>query len=167
MPTAVTHVLLTIIAVDILRDYVFKHKHLLNMKVLLFAGVMGLAPDIDIPLYWLLKNILGLDIGWFHRTFTHSVFIPLIFLALALIYSKRHKVMVLFAVASFAWTFHIGLDMVFAGYAMPFWPLSTTAVGLDILGRLGWPDLMEGLDALLLLGWLLHEEIRHKISDFI
>lgn len=167
MPTAVTHVLLTIISVDLYRDYFFKHKRMITMKMLLWAGVFGLLPDIDIPIYWLLKNIIGLPVEWFHRTFTHSFLIPLILLILAIILQKMHKASIMLAIASFAWSLHIILDLLLMGYAIPFWPFYNIEVGVGILDRIGWPALMEGIDALLLLGWLWHEELKHKISDFI
>lgn len=56
MPLAVTHVLLTIILVDLFRDYIMKnHKKYLTLHTIMIAGIAGLLPDIDIPLFWLLN----------------------------------------------------------------------------------------------------------------
>ncbi|MFH1409295.1 MAG: metal-dependent hydrolase [Nanoarchaeota archaeon] len=167
MPTAVTHVLLTIISVDIYRDYFYKHKDLISLKMLLWAGIIGLMPDIDIPIYWLLNNVLKLSVPWFHRAFSHTFLIPLLLVILAFVFREKHRTSIMFAIASFAWTGHLLLDMIFAGYAPIFWPFSKVEIGLDLLTRIGWPALQEGIDAVLLIAWLWHEEWKHKISDFI
>jgi len=53
MPTAVTHVILTIILLDLFRDYLMKnHKRYLTLHTLFIGGVAGLLPDIDILLGW-------------------------------------------------------------------------------------------------------------------
>jgi len=167
MPTAVTHVLLTIIAVDLYRDYFYKHKKVITLHMVFLGGVFGLIPDIDIPIYWLLKNVFGISVGFFHRTYTHTFLIPLALLLFAVLFHKRHKLSIMLGIASFAVSFHIILDLVLMGYVAPFWPLSDITVGLGLLDRLAWPALMEGIDAILLLGWLWHEEKKHRITDFI
>ena len=55
MPLAVTHVLLTIIMVDLYRDYITKHKGYFTLHTVFIAGFAGLLPDIDIPLNWILN----------------------------------------------------------------------------------------------------------------
>lgn len=49
MPLAVTHVLLTIIAVDLFRDYFLKNKRYFTIHTVFIAGIAGLLPDMDLP----------------------------------------------------------------------------------------------------------------------
>ncbi len=167
MPQAVVHVLFTIIAIDLFRDHILKDKHKLPLHYVLIGGVAGLLPDIDVPLFWLLK-ILGIDVPWFHRVITHTFFFILIFLAISLIYfDLNRKVSKLFAVIAFGVSFHILLDYVFVGTITPFYPFYDAAYGLNLIGKLNLPLLAEGMEAIVLLLWLWHEEKTHKISDFI
>ncbi len=166
MPFAVTHVLLAIILVDFYRDYVAKHKKYFTLHTIFIAGLAGLLPDIDIPLKWFL-NFFGLNIV--HGTITHTLLFGLIFLIPGLILwrNKKHKEAVYFFVACFGILFHIFLDFLFAGYGiMFFYPLSNAAYGLTLLQNLSF-KFFAGIDAIILLAWLWHEEIKHKISDFI
>jgi membrane-bound metal-dependent hydrolase YbcI (DUF457 family) len=168
MPFAVTHVLLTIILVDLYRDYVAKHKKYFTMHTLFIAGFAGLLPDIDIPLN-LILNPFGVSIP--HGTITHTPIFGLIFLIPAFIlwHQKKHKVAVYFFVISFGILFHILLDYLFridAYGIMLFYPFSSTAYGLNLLQNVSYM-FFAGVDAILLLAWLWHEEIKHKISDFI
>jgi|TARA_B100001971_G_scaffold51296_1_gene46469 membrane-bound metal-dependent hydrolase YbcI (DUF457 family) len=168
MPQAVVHVLFAIIAIDLFRDYVIKNKRKIPLFFVFSGGIAGLLPDADIPIYWLLNNLLGIQIEWFHRTITHSLFFPLMFFIIALLFlliNKRYSIF--FAIITFGVSLHIFLDFALAGYIMPFYPLSTATYGLDLLSKLGIISIMEGIDAIVLLLWLWHEEAKHKISDFI
>lgn len=168
MPQAVVHVLLTIICIDLFRDYVVKDKKKIPLHLVFIGGVAGLLPDIDIPMSWLVNDIFNFGVPIVHRTFTHTLFFPLIILAVSLAFLKfDKKKSILFGVIAFGVFFHLVLDMIFAGYVMPFYPLSFYKVGLDLVGKIGLPSLIEGLEAFILLGWLWHEEKKHKISDFI
>jgi membrane-bound metal-dependent hydrolase YbcI (DUF457 family) len=169
MPLAVTHVLLTIIIVDLYRDYVAKHKKYFTLHTVFIAGFAGLLPDIDIPLNWVL-NIFGA--GIIHRTITHTPLFAFIFLMPAFIfwYYKKHKIAVYFFVTSFGVLFHILLDFLFTGDGfgiMFLYPLSNEMFDLNLLSSLANPQIAAGVDAIILLLWLWHEEIKHKISDFI
>jgi membrane-bound metal-dependent hydrolase YbcI (DUF457 family) len=171
MPLAVTHVILTIIALDIYRDYFLvkkKLKKLIPLRYIFYGGVAGLLPDIDIPLTWLVNN-LGIYAGDLHRLFTHSIFFPLIFLTISYIFylNKNNKLAVLFGIFTFGTFFHIFLDYLLSGGVMLLYPLSNTLSGFDILGKLALNNAEAALDAFILLGWLWHEEKRHKISDYI
>ena len=52
MALAVTHVLLTIIVLDLLRHYVFDKKKFPRYLVVI-GGIAGLVPDIDILFNWI------------------------------------------------------------------------------------------------------------------
>ncbi|MCH8003029.1 MAG: metal-dependent hydrolase [Nanoarchaeota archaeon] len=165
MPFAVTHVLLTIILVDLYRDYITKYKKYFTLHTIFIAGVAGLLPDIDIPLNWLL-NFFGLGIA--HGTITHTPLFGLIFLIPAFIlwHQKKHKTAMYFFVVCFGILFHIFLDLIFGAGILIFYPLSDFTFGLNIainFSRMA----SAGMDAIILLLWLWHEEIKHKISDFI
>ena len=174
MPLAVTHVLLTIILVDLFRDYILKnHKKYLTLHTLMVAGIAGLLPDIDIPLNWILGSF-GKTIAMLqHGGLTHTPFFALIFLIPAIILwrKKKHKTAVYFFVITFGILLHISLDYLLGGGMyegiMWFWPISSQMFKIHLLQYSNMPNLFEGIDAILLLGWLWHEEIKHKISDFI
>ena len=168
MPQAVVHVLFTIIALDLFRDYLIKDKKKLPLHYVFIGGIAGLLPDIDVPLFWLLNNFLGFDIPWFHRQITHTFLFIAVFLAISLIYfDLNKKVSKLFAVITFGVAFHILLDYLFVGLITPFYPFSYAAYGLNLFGRTELPLAVEGFEAIVLVVWLWHEEKRHKISDFI
>src|SRR3989338_2992064 len=98
MPQAVMHILLAIIVLDLFRDYMVKNKKEVPLSFIFIGGIAGLLPDIDIPLFWLVNNFLGIQVEWFHRTFSHSIFFPLIFLIVSLvIYRFNKKYSLLFA----------------------------------------------------------------------
>lgn len=175
MPNSVTHVLLAIILADLYRDYVTKHRKYFTMNTILLAGVAGLLPDIDIPLNWLF-NLLSLGpipSILQHGGITHTPFFGLIFLipAIFLLKNKEHKKSMYFFVVSFGILLHIFLDYLLGGGnlegIMFFWPVSTTQFKIHLLSGFGISDFPQALDALILLAWLYHEEIKHKIRDFI
>lgn len=168
MPQAVVHVLFTIIALDLVRDYLIKDKRKVPLHYVFIGGFAGLLPDIDIPLFWFLSNILGLGVPWFHRTITHTIFFPMIFLLVGVAYYwYSQRITMLFAIISFGTGFHVLLDYLFTGTIMPFYPFSFKAVGLNLFGIANMEAFAAGVEAIVLLAWLWHEERRHRISDFI
>lgn len=168
MPQAVVHVLFTIIALDLFRDHFLKDKKKLPLHLVFIGGVAGLLPDIDVPLFWLLNNFLGFNVPFFHRIFTHTFLFILIFLAIALIYLDfNKKASILFFVIAFGVGFHVFLDWSLVGGVAPFYPFSDASYGLGLVARTNLPLAVEGLEAIVLLWWLWHEEKTHKIRDFI
>jgi len=168
MPFAVAHVLAAIILVDLYRDYFAKHKKYFTLHTIFIAGVAGLLPDIDIPLNWFL-NFFGLNIV--HGTITHTPLFALIFLIPAFILwrQKKHKVAMYFFVVCFGILLHISLDFLFTGDGfgiMFLYPFSAQMFDLNLLPSLS-RTFTAGIDAIILLLWLWHEEMKHKISDFI
>lgn len=168
MPQAVVHVLFTIIVLDLFRDHFLKDKKKIPLHYIFIGGVAGLLPDIDVPLFWILNNFLGINVPWFHRIFTHTFLFIGIFLVLSLIfYGINKKWSELFAIITFGVAFHLLLDWFFTGGIAPFYPFFSAAYGLNVFGMLKMPLAAEGLEAIVLLWWLWHEEKTHKISDFI
>jgi len=173
MPFAVTHVLTSIIFVDLYRDYIAKHKRYFTLHTIFIAGLAGLLPDIDIPLGTFL-GLFGKELG--HRTITHTPFFALLFLIPAIIlwHHKKHKHAMYFFVTTFGILMHLLLDFLLvpdtAGGVLLFYPLSYADFSIGILGNitpLKTVNLFAAIDALILMLWLWHEEIKHKISDFI
>jgi hypothetical protein len=62
MPLAVTHVLLTIIAIDIFR-HAFKKKELIPLGYLLIGGIAGLLPDIACLITYRYNKKAGILLG--------------------------------------------------------------------------------------------------------
>ncbi|MBW2976616.1 metal-dependent hydrolase [Candidatus Woesearchaeota archaeon] len=168
MPFAVTHVLLAIILVDLYRDYIAKHRKHFTLHTVFIAGLGGLLPDIDIPLNFFL-NFFGLGIA--HGGITHTPALGLIFLIPAFILwrQKKHKAAMYFFAICLGMLSHISLDYLFRvdNYGiMLFYPFSTAGFGLNLFSEVT-PTFLAGIDGIILLAWLWHEEIKHKISDFI
>jgi membrane-bound metal-dependent hydrolase YbcI (DUF457 family) len=174
MPYAVTHVILTIIIVDLFRDYVMvKHKKYFTLHTIMVAGIGGLLPDIDIPISWA-AEFLGISMPWItHGGFTHMpVFALLFFLpGIVLWIKKNYKLATYMFVLSFGIFFHIFLDYLLGGGAgegvMWFWPLSDAVFKIHLLHAWGISNIVHAIDAIILLAWLWHEETKHKILDFI
>jgi membrane-bound metal-dependent hydrolase YbcI (DUF457 family) len=165
MVQAVAHMLIPMIVVDLIRDHVLKvKKHYLSNKYVLVAGVAGLLPDIDIVISILFFHDLSI-----HRTFTHSIWVPIGLLIATLIFYKMKKMsyfkFTLMALVGVS--FHIFLDYVFTGWISLFIPLNSTLYGLNILPVSQAYLLYSSIDAVLLFFWLIHEELTHKLSDFI
>lgn len=168
MPQAVVHVLFTIIVLDLFRDHFLRDKKKIPLHYIFIGGVAGLLPDIDVPLFWVLNNFLGIDVLWFHRVFTHTfIFIGLFLLAALIFYKINKKWSEISAIITFGVAFHLLLDWFFTGGIAPFYPFSGAVYGLNVFGMLKVPLAAEGLEAIVLLWWLWHEEKTHKISDFI
>jgi membrane-bound metal-dependent hydrolase YbcI (DUF457 family) len=171
MPYAVTHVLIPIVIADIIRDYIVKKKF--SLYYIFIAGIAGLILDLDLLVYWIIN--LFTYVPEIHRTFTHTIFLPLFFFILAFIVSKKAKIFKLnlklvLLMISLGLFVHLLLDFIIYGYIIPLYPLVYTKMGLNLVQHL--PTFIQGsfmpaLDAFILVIWLLHEEIKHKISDFI
>ncbi|MBI2140144.1 metal-dependent hydrolase [Candidatus Woesearchaeota archaeon] len=170
MPQAVVHVILTIIALDLIRDYAIKKRKFIPLHYLFLGGIFGLLPDADIPVYWLAKNILGYEAVWFHRTITHSLLFPfaaILLAALAFSFARKKRLWLFFAVMAFGFSMHLLLDGILTGYIPLFYPFSEARFGINLLGRIGWPAIVEGLEAVILLIWLYDLDRRHRLRDYL
>ncbi len=174
MPLAVTHVLFSIILVDLYRDYFTKHKKYFTLHTLLIAGIGGLLPDIDV-VFSMISKTFNLNMPWLlqHGGITHTLFFGLLFIIPGIILWKKrkHKQAMYFHVITLGIFLHIFLDYLIGGGGfegiMWFFPFSLQGWKLHILKYFGMSNMPQALDAIILLGWLWHEERRHKISDFI
>jgi membrane-bound metal-dependent hydrolase YbcI (DUF457 family) len=178
MPQAVTHFLIPVILLEIFRDFIIKDKKSFSIQYVFIGGLAGLLPDLDIAAYYLL-SFFGFTINEIHRTFSHNLFFPLIFVILGLVFynfkgkrlGKHHlKLRNIFFVIAFGIFIHLFLDATVSGVIMPLYPLFDFSFGLNLIGLL--PALWQGtimptLDAIILILWMIYIEIKHKISDII
>lgn len=173
MPFAVTHVILTVILVDLVRDYLIKNnKRYFTLHTIMIAGIGGLLPDIDLPINWILKYFgYSFEIMQ-HGGLTHTIFFGLVFLIPAFIFlkNKKHKISGYFFVITLGILFHIFLDYLLGGGnlegIMFFWPFSTQAYKIHLLLKFESITPFISIDAIILLLWLWHEEIKHKLKNF-
>lgn len=184
MPYAVTHILFPIILLALFRDYYIKKRDRKNFPLhyVLLAGIGGALPDIDIPISFAL-NIFGVESWQIHKTFTHSLLFPGIFVLGFVLLNRaspsaricnitRHKLklsLISLMLGIGALT-HILLDSLFSELAYFYYPFSNKAFGTNLLAFLQ-PELQDGalklLDGILLLAWIVYLELKHRISDFI
>lgn len=164
MPYAVTHMLVPMILLDMIRDKILKlRKKDLPNKYILIAGIFGILPDIDVPL-----SLLALGDLSVHRTFTHTVWVPLFFfVGFSLFYIlKNQKWFKIFLMCFVGVSTHIFLDVLLAGSASLFYPLSGTIYGLNVFPINKMYLLYASMDALLLFFWFARMGLRKRISDF-
>ncbi|MEK6792508.1 MAG: metal-dependent hydrolase [Nanoarchaeota archaeon] len=180
MPQAVTHVLIPIILLSIFRHiYQKRTNKKFPLQYVLIGGIAGVIPDLDIPLFWIM-NQFNYTYEQIHRTFMHTIFVPIIFLVLALIskYTIKRKIgrnklsiTIILLLCALGSVIHLTLDATLAGYITPFYPLSNIQIGTGFPFTI-LPDAMAifflaTLDGVLFILWILYLEIKHKISDFI
>lgn len=172
MPLAVTHVLLTIILVDLYRDYYLKNRKYFTLHTIFIAGIGGLLPDIDIPINWILEAT-GNTISYMnHGGITHTPFFALLFVIPGILLWKKEyqKYACYFFVIAFGIMLHITLDYIIGGGAyegvMWLFPVSTQTWKLHIISFFQVKDIPAALDAIILILWLWHEEAKHKIKEF-
>ena len=164
MAHAVTHILFVIVLLDLFRHYVFG-KRKFPRYLLVVGGIAGLAPDVDIPLGWIYNLFTDTAVN-LHGNFTHSIIFPLIFLIVAgiLHYQDNMKWAKIFYVIAVGLFIHLLLDCMFGGYTTFLWPLS---INTGFCPQWGLQGYAQSIDAIILVVWLVHEEINHKISDYI
>ncbi len=184
MPQAVTHILVPILLTAIFRDFYLRKrdkKHF-PLHYVLFAGLGGVLPDIDFILSLILA-LFGVENWYIHKTFSHSLFFPLILFFLFLILKPVHakakicnigkhnlKLSTIFLMLSFGVLVHIMLDSLFGHMAYFFYPFSMNDYGINLISYLpqGFQSIaMPLLDGVLLVIWIIYLEAKHKISDFI
>ena len=88
MPNAVTHILIPIVILELIRDYVIKDRKKFPLHYILIGGIAGLLPDIDVAVYWIINIFVKIPLNEVHRTFSHTLFLPLLFLILGLLTFK-------------------------------------------------------------------------------
>ena len=165
MALAVTHIILTIVVLDLLRHYVFGKKNFPRYLIVV-GGIAGILPDIDIPLSWTYNLIFGTSVN-LHGMFTHSIIFPVLFLLIGvgLHYGKNEKWAKIMYVISFGLFFHLALDCLYGGYKTFLWPFSMSTGGF--CPQWGISNHATSIDAIILVTWLIHEEMHKRIRDYI
>jgi membrane-bound metal-dependent hydrolase YbcI (DUF457 family) len=178
MPQAVTHILIPIILLSLFRNFFVKNKKSFPIYYVLIGGITGLIPDIDIAVYYVL-SFFGFGFEEIHRTFSHSIFLVLLFLALGFLFykfkskwlGKHHlKLSIIFFVISFGTFTHLLLDGIIQGELFLFYPFWNFDFGLDLISLfpLAWQEtIIPVIDGVLLTGWLIYMGIKRNIKDFI
>lgn len=162
MALAVTHVILTILILDLFRHYVFGLKRF-PRYLLVIGGIAGLIADIDVPITWLYNWFIGS--ANFHGVFSHSIIFPMIFLIAGVIfyYNQKSSWSRICGIISAGLFLHLFLDCLFGGYTTFLWPLN---ISTGFCPQWGIGSYASGIDAILLVFWLTHEEIHKKIKDY-
>lgn len=184
MPYAVTHILVPILLLALFRDVYLKRKEKAHFPLhyVLIGGLGGVLPDTDVIIS-IVFNLIGVGEWNVHKTFTHSLFFPVIFFLLFLVFRNvranakvcnlgRHKlkISVIFFMLSLGTLIHIILDASLGSPAYFFYPFSSVDYGINLINYL--PEYLQGmffplLDGILLVIWIAYLELKHRISDFI
>ncbi|HLC31314.1 MAG TPA: metal-dependent hydrolase [Candidatus Nanoarchaeia archaeon] len=178
MPQAITHILAPIVILALIRNYCIQKKKPFSLRYVVLAGLGGALPDID-HLAFILLYKTGIPLDHIHRTFTHSIFFPLIFLVAGLVIahtpwntSTFHKLKI--SLVCYALTFgiltHLALDYLIVGTIMPFYPLSNLQIGLDLINLLPPPinlTIIPLIEGIILVLWLIHLEFKNKLQNAI
>ncbi len=175
MPHAIFHIIFAIFVAELIREYLVKDKKKFPAHYIFIAGIAGALPDFDVAAFWVL-NFLGYTLAEVHRTFTHTLFVPALFLILAFLtwnfknkwLGERHmKLHGIFLMIVLGVMVHLILDSIIAGVIVPLYPFSDFAAGLnlaDLLPGTLRPLFEPCLDAGIFILWLFWLEYKHKIS---
>jgi membrane-bound metal-dependent hydrolase YbcI (DUF457 family) len=178
MPQAVTHFIIPVLLLELFRELLVKKKKSFPAHYIFIGGLAGLLPDFDVAAYYIL-SFFGFTIQEVHRTFSHTLFVPLLFMFLGLVFYKfknkelgeHHlKLSNIFFVIAFGTFMHLLLDAIISGIVMPFYPFLNFTIGLNLISLfpMQWQStILPTLDAILLILWMIYLEAKHKISRFI
>ncbi|MBI5872247.1 metal-dependent hydrolase [archaeon] len=168
MPLAVTHMLFAIVVADIIRDYILKDKRRFSLLFVLIAGIGGLLPDLDIAVFWIISLFKQVALSEVHRIYTHTLFLPIAFFILCLLFRKKRFLKMLFLMLALGSFIHLFLDGILSGLIAPLFPFSSWQLGLNLVPwEMFGGTFYGGLDALILTAWLIHEYLKHNIKDYI
>jgi len=179
MPFATTHILVAIILVELYRDYFVKNNKKFPRYYILIAAIGAIIPDLDFALYYILY-FFGFSLEQIHRTFLHTLFIPLILFLIGIFFWKleiKHKqfakkhitLPTTFFILSAMSLLHLILDFTLAGSVMPLYPFSNYTIEINLIEffPLAWQEtILPVLDAVLLLLWIFWMEFKLKINNY-
>ena len=165
MPFAVTHILTSLFSTDFYRKKILKRKDF-PLWLVLMGGIAGLLPDADYLVYWILKPFLDIQPSDVHGFYTHTFFIPLAILLIALILIKYKTTFHTLIIIAMGYTTHLILDGIFEQAKPLLYPLSSATLGLGLIPGAQMVSVFISLDAVLLVLWLIYEWRTKKIRDF-
>ena len=170
---------MAIILIELFREYIIKNNNKFPRYYILIAAIGAIIPDLDIGAYYVL-SFFGFTIEQIHRTFFHTMFIPLILFLIGIFiyktkiknkeFGKRHiNLHTTFFILSAGALLHLILDFTLAGSIQPFYPLTNYALAFNLINL--FPQAWEGLilptiDAILLIFWLFWMQFKLKIDDY-
>jgi hypothetical protein len=176
MTLPVTHILVPIFIVETYRRYCARKKGKTFSKWwVLIAGFLGGAPDFDILYGWFMLGTLD---PIYHRTITHSMFIPLAALVVGAVIYFFYRSSVLKYVgwkvsysllflATIGFSTHVLLDGI-TGFVKWFYPLDFTIVLPGVMNLINTKTRAAILDGVLLLAWLSYDEdLFNDVLDFL
>jgi len=166
MVQAVLHIIIPLVILDLIRHYYFNKSF--PRYIVLIGGIAGLLPDIDVPISWILSLLTNTTIS-IHGQITHTVLFALPFLILSgILYTKTKKLFtkkdykpLIYLVIGMGILTHIFLDCLAGGNSF-LWPISTVNYCPTIIAQ----SIVPGLDAILLVLWLIHEETHNMVKDY-
>ena len=169
MPYAVTHVLSTVLLVDLFRH----HAYHFPRKYLIAVAFFALFPDLDIVFGTLYRLLQGDTLKHalvnghaYHGLWTHNFIIPVMLGLIALLLYLMHyrTATLVLGLLAFGWFFHVFLDLIAHGisYPMMLWPFYKGPLFEGVLPLEG----LAPLDAVLFLLWITHEELAHRIKEY-
>ena len=125
-----------------------------------------MLPDIDVLFYWITSGVFTYT--EVHRVFTHNFVVGIgIFLIGLVVLKYKDKIGKVLMVIGFGWFLHVLMDGVLNGTVYPLYPVSNVAWGLNLLpATLLSGTLYAGIDAILLVLWLVYEYWQHNIKDY-
>ena len=166
MPYTTTHVLVSILLIELYIHFFVRDKKNLPKYYILVAAIGGITPDLEYVLQY----------PDMHAAFMHSLFVPLIFIVLGIVevigrgnFTKRYKLPFIFfsfAVMSFV---HIILDVVLKDGAMFFYPFSQVVTSLHLFSLLPGDYTANFIifDSILLFLWIFWLEFKIGLSNRI
>jgi membrane-bound metal-dependent hydrolase YbcI (DUF457 family) len=135
MTYSFTHFAFAILLVLLFRNF-SKDKKNFPKHYLLIALAGALLPDLDIIIYFIFSKF-GYGFYDIHRTFSHSILIPVIFLLIGIFSIKKNKILSnIFLIISIGVFSHLVLDFIVAGKIELFYPFSSIKVGLNLIALL-------------------------------
>ena len=176
MPNAVTHMLVAMVLVDVVRHHLLKTHHIKRWQFsttwIFFVGFAALLPDVDLLIQWSTYWLTGT--AWMYHGALHQLYIPFVAFVLAVVFYyrkqkvfgyKHRSIALFFLLLGIGFFTHILLDCaVLGGYPL-LPPFLGNGVCTKIIGD--DPAAMPALDAFLFVLWLFYEQKRHKIRDII
>lgn len=178
MPQAAAHIIIAFLIASFIREILKKKGVNISSKYIFIVGISGILPDVDVIAFWIL-HFLGFTLSEVHRTFTHTLFFPIVFIIAGFIFNitlknkglkKELRLDYIMFAISIGIFVHIILDFFIAGHIMPFYPFSSLKLGINLFGYLPYELAVIAspcLDAAVLILWIIYLEKKHKLSKIL
>jgi hypothetical protein len=179
MPLATTHILIAVILIELYRDFFVKNNKKFPRYYILIVALGSIIPDLDFAVYYFL-SFFGFSINEIHRTYSHTIFIPLMLFFAGIftyrfkiknkVFGKKHLTLPMtFFIMTFGALLHLILDVTLSGIIMPVYPFFDYSAGLNLIEifPLAWQDtILPVADAVLLMFWIFWMEFKLKIDNY-